>query len=223
MSEKAEAPQGNLRQGKLHQPQAPEEEHGTRWKTKSLTQNTANPTDRAPLQEQDRQQEPEKVAEPSKCNLRQDTPRKTAGAAGRGTEANSSQWLNNSQPCAEQEERKKTQLLRSSARRAAVKTPKASYLRRWPKCRRGIRSEKATPPVQPGNTSSSAKNSLKRTESPKTSTKTAELGKNRHLGNPAPGNSKNLRRNRQRKQRKRPKKHRTKYHTCLKTKKGTSR
>ena len=57
-----------------------------------------NPTDRAPLQEQDKQQEPEKVAEPSKGNLRQDTPRKTAGAAGRGTEANSSQWLNNSQP-----------------------------------------------------------------------------------------------------------------------------
>ena len=84
--------------GSCTKPQAPEEEHGTRWKTKSLTQDTANPTDRAPPQEQDRQQEPERVAEPSKGNLRQDTPRKTAGTAGRGTEANSSQWLNNSQP-----------------------------------------------------------------------------------------------------------------------------
>ena len=81
--------------GSCTKPQAPEEEHGTRWKTKSLTQDTANPTDRAPPQEQDRQQEPEKVAEPSKGNLRQETPRKTAG---RGTEANSSQWLNTSQP-----------------------------------------------------------------------------------------------------------------------------
>ena len=38
---------------------------------------------------------------------------KTAGAAGRGTESNCSQWLNHSQPRAKQEERKKTQLCRS--------------------------------------------------------------------------------------------------------------
>ena len=38
---------------------------------------------------------------------------KTTGTAGRGTEANSSQWLNNSQPRPQQEERKKTKLRRS--------------------------------------------------------------------------------------------------------------
>ena len=57
-------------------PQAPEEEHHTRWNTKSLTKDTANQRDRAPPQEQDRQLEPEKFAYPPTGNLRQDTLRK---------------------------------------------------------------------------------------------------------------------------------------------------
>ena len=51
----AETPKGNLRQGKLRKPQAPEEEHGTRLKTKRRTKDTAYPTYIAPPQEQDRQ------------------------------------------------------------------------------------------------------------------------------------------------------------------------
>ena len=48
--------------GSCSKPQAPEEEHGTRWKTKRHTKDTTNPTDRAPPQEQDRQLKPEKLA-----------------------------------------------------------------------------------------------------------------------------------------------------------------
>ena len=59
MSEKAETPKGNLRK-----PQAPEEEHSTRYKTKRLTKDTANPTNIAPLQEQDRPLEPERLRNP---------------------------------------------------------------------------------------------------------------------------------------------------------------
>ena len=64
MSEEAETPKGNLRQGKQRKPQAPEEEHGTRQKTKRRTKDTANPTNIAPPQERDRQLEPERLLNP---------------------------------------------------------------------------------------------------------------------------------------------------------------
>ena len=60
----AETPKGNLRQGKLRKPQAPEEEHGTRLKTKRRTKDTANPTYIAPPQEQGRQLELEMLRNP---------------------------------------------------------------------------------------------------------------------------------------------------------------
>ena len=50
--------------GSRAKPQAPEEEHGTRLKTKRRTKDTANPTDIAPPQEQDRQLRPERLRNP---------------------------------------------------------------------------------------------------------------------------------------------------------------
>ena len=79
---------------------------------------------------------------------------KTACAAGRGTEANYSQWLNNSQPHTQQEERKKTQLRRprkdphtnagTTSEKVRSANHKASHFRRCLKRRRGIRSEKCS-------------------------------------------------------------------------------
>ena len=61
---KAETPKGTCGRVSSAKPQAPEEEHGTRWKIKHRTKDTANPTDRAPPQEQDRQLEPERLRNP---------------------------------------------------------------------------------------------------------------------------------------------------------------
>ena len=77
--------------------------------------------------------------------------------------------------------------------RLAAKSRKASHRRRCPKRRTGRRSEKATPPAQPGNTSASAKIPQSRTEFPKTNEKPWIWGKNRNLGNTAQGNDKILR------------------------------
>ena len=85
-------------------------------------------------------------------------------------------------------------------RRATAKTRKISHCRRRPKRRKGRWSYKATLLAQPRNSSGSSKIPHTRTEIPKTSAKTAELRKkNRHLGNTAQGNDKNLHSNRQRK------------------------
>ena len=50
--------------GSRAKPQALEEEHGTRLKTKRRTKDTVNPTDIAPPQEQDRQLEPGRLRNP---------------------------------------------------------------------------------------------------------------------------------------------------------------
>ena len=92
-------------------PQAPEEEHGTRLKTKRHTKDTANPTDRAPPQEQDRQLEPERL---------RNTLRVTCGRTSRGKTHASQEEAQKPTPTrgstiayhAKQEERKKTQLRR---------------------------------------------------------------------------------------------------------------
>ena len=79
-----------------------------------------------------------KVAEPPKGNLRQETPRKTAGAAGRGTEATLERGSTIAYP-APSRRRERRQLCRlrkipthtqgPPERRSAAKTHKASYSR----------------------------------------------------------------------------------------------
>ena len=64
MSEKAETPKGNLRQGKLRKTAGPGGRTRHQVETKRRTKDTANPTDIAPPQEQDRQQEPERLRNP---------------------------------------------------------------------------------------------------------------------------------------------------------------
>ena len=134
---------------------------------KRRSKDTANPTDIAPPQEQDRHMEPERLRNPRRV---------TCGRTRRG------------QPQALQEEAYKQTPTRGSANaypaqsrrregrhsstasqsthtttqgqpgmRHAAKNRKASHHRRRPKRRTGRRSQKATPPEQPGNSSASAK------------------------------------------------------------------
>ena len=108
-----------------------------------------------------------KVAEPPKGNLRQDTPRKTAGAAGRGTEATPVKGSTIAYPAPSRRrerrhisaapERTYTHTQGQPVMRSAAKTHKASNRRRRSKRRIGIRSEKATPQAQPRKTIASAK------------------------------------------------------------------
>ena len=108
--------------------------------------------------------------------------------------------------------------------RLAAKSRKASHRRQWPKRRTGRRSEKATPPAQPGNSSASAKIPQSRTEFPKTSEKPRIWGKNRNLGNTAQGIDKILRIYLPRNQRRRHRnKDRTKTNPRIKTNKRTAR
>ena len=146
--------------GSCPKPQASEEEHGTRWKTKRRTKDATPMTPQTQQTELHRRSRTGNWSQKSLRNpLRVTCGRKrcgkTAGAARRETEANSSQWLNNSQPRAQQEERKKTQPCRprkdphtnagTTSEEARSENHKASRRRRWPKRRRGIWSEKATP------------------------------------------------------------------------------
>ena len=111
VARKGRNPQGQPAAGEAPQTVGAGRRARHKAKTKRRMKDTSNPTDIAPLQEQDRQLEPEGIVT-SKGNLRQETQRKTADAARRGTEGKPKKRCNKRLPRAEQEERSRTRLCR---------------------------------------------------------------------------------------------------------------
>ena len=125
-------------------PQASEEEHGTRLKTKRRTKDTANPRDIAPPQEQDRQLKPERLRNPQrvtcgKPQAPQEEAQKQTPARG-STIAYAAQSRRERKHSPAASERTHTHTQGQPVRRSAAKNIKASHRRRRPKCRIGRRS-----------------------------------------------------------------------------------
>ena len=164
MSEKAETPKGNLWQGKLRKTAGPGGRARHKVETKRRTKDTANPTDIAPLQEQDRQLEPERLRNPLRVTCGRTRRGKPQEEAQKQTLARGSTIAypalsrrRERRHSSAGPERTHTHTQGQPVRRSAAKTHKASYCSRRSKRRIGIRSEKATPQAQPRNTSANAK------------------------------------------------------------------
>ena len=208
MSEKAETPKGNLRKTA-----GPGGRAQHKVETKRRTKDTANPTDIAPPQEQDRQLEPERLRNPLRVTCGRTLRRKPQAPQEEAQKESPARGSTIAYPTPSRRrerrhssaapERTHTHTQEQPVRRSAAKTHKASYCRRRCKRRIGIRSEKATPQAQPRNTSASAKFPKQEQKSPKLARKPRIWGKGHHLGNTAQGNYKNLHWNRQRNQRQR--------------------
>ena len=152
---------------------------------KRRTKNTANPTDTAPPQEQDRHMEPERLRNPRRvtcCRTRRGKPQAPQEEAYKQTPARVSTKAYPAQSRRREGRHSSTssQSTHTTTQgqpgmRLAVKNRKARHCRRRPKRRTGRRSQKATPPAQPGNSSASTKIPQPQTEIPGFEEKTATL------------------------------------------------